>query len=204
MKADFRGSKTDHTHTEYFSYLLAIYHIPPEFLAIENNLINGHMSFNCSIDPNEPNCSNNATMSHLTFETGKTHLLRLINAGGAGNQKFSRDERDLVVIANDFVPAQPYTTKVVTLGEGQRSDILVRATGRSNDAVWMRAELDVLCLNVMSMQPNATAPIYYSEADTSRLPTSSGAIWELNNCANVSILQSHFIYTHESTNMCHD
>ena len=94
MKADFRGSKTDHTHTEYFSYLLAIYHIPPEFLAIENNLINGHMSFNCSIDPNEPNCSNNATMSHLTFETGKTHLLRLINAGGAGNQKFSRDERD--------------------------------------------------------------------------------------------------------------
>lgn len=92
MKADFRGSKTDHTHTEYFSYLLAIYHIPPEFLAIENNLINGRMSFNCSLDPNEPNCSNNATMSHLTFEMGKTHLLRLINAGGAGNQRCREPE----------------------------------------------------------------------------------------------------------------
>lgn len=188
MEADFSMPKTDHTHTEYFSYLLAIYHIPPEFLAIENNLINGRMPFDCSLDPNEPNCSNNATMSQFKFETGKTHLLRLINAGGAGNQKFSIDGHDLVVIANDFVPVQPYTAKVVTLGVGQRSDILVKAIGEPTDAVWMRAELDVLCLNVTSIQPNATAPIYYPEADISRFPTSHGAVWESNNCANVSIL----------------
>ncbi|RYP58912.1 hypothetical protein DL770_010328 [Monosporascus sp. CRB-9-2] len=170
---------TDYTHTEYFSYLLAVYHIPPDFLPVDNNLINGKMPFDCTLAPGDAPCNAEAAdLAKFRFETGKTHLLRLINAGGAGTQKFSIDGHDLVVIANDFVPVKPYSTKVATIGVGQRSDILVKATGKPTDAVWMRAELDVLCLNVTSYQPNATAAIYYPDADTNVLPNSQANEWD--------------------------
>ncbi|KAI6080584.1 multicopper oxidase-domain-containing protein [Hypoxylon rubiginosum] len=181
----------DYTHTEYFSYLLSVYHIPPDFLPIDNNLINGRMPFNCSLaSSNAPCTAEGVTYSKFHFETGKTHLLRLINVGGNGNQKFSIDDHDLVVVANDFVPIQPYTTKVVTLGVGQRSDVLVKATGKPTDAVWMRSELDVPCLNVTAYQPNAKAIVYYTEADTNTLPATEGAGWESNNCANDPLSQT--------------
>jgi FtsP/CotA-like multicopper oxidase with cupredoxin domain len=58
----------------------------------------------------------NAGLSKFRFQQGKTHRLRLINAGAEGIQRFSIDGHDMTVIANDFVPLQPYTTQVVTLG----------------------------------------------------------------------------------------
>lgn len=58
----------------------------------------------------------NAGMSKFRFKKGKVHRLRLINAGAEGLQRFSIDGHTLTVIANDFVPVKPYTTKVVTLG----------------------------------------------------------------------------------------
>jgi len=146
------------------------------------------MPFNCSlVAPGVPCKSKDVTRSTFFFETGKTHLLRLVNTGGNGNQKFSIDNHELIIIANDFVPIKPYTTKVVTLGVGQRSDVLVKATGKATDAVWMRSELDVPCLNVTSFQPNATAIIYYPHADQKNLPTTTGATWQSNNCANVRL-----------------
>ncbi|KAI1407191.1 multicopper oxidase-domain-containing protein [Hypoxylon sp. FL1857] len=182
---------TDYTHTEYFSYLLSVYHIPPDFLPIDNNLINGKMPFDCSLaSPGIPCIQEGIIHDKFYFEAGKTYLLRLINAGGNGNQKFSIDNHDLVVISNDFVPVIPYTTKTVTLGVGQRSDILVTATGATTDAVWMRSELDVTCLNVTSYQPNATAAIYYQEADTKALPSTQGVKWVSNNCANDPLSQT--------------
>ncbi|KAI9148764.1 extracellular dihydrogeodin oxidase/laccase-like protein [Paramyrothecium foliicola] len=177
----------DYTHTEYLSYLLAVYDIPPMFLPVENNLINGLMPFDCSYYSNSSgvHCdSSKATHAQFKFETGKTHLLRLINAGGGGNQKFSIDGHDLIVVANDFVPVKPYTTKVVTLGVGQRTDVLVKASGNPGDSVWMRADLDVPCLNVTSIQPNATALVLYPDADPAVVPTSEKAEWVSNNCQN--------------------
>ncbi|KAI0479944.1 multicopper oxidase-domain-containing protein [Xylaria cf. heliscus] len=176
---------TDYTHTEYFSYLLSVYHIPPDFLPVDSNLINGKMPFNCSLATEGSSCkTDDVTRSVFFFQPGKTHLLRLVNTGGNGNQKFSIDNHKLTVIANDFVPINPYTTDVVTLGVGQRSDVLVKGSGHPTDAVWMRAELDVPCLNVTSFQPNATAIIYYPRADRTKLPTTKGSQWESNNCAN--------------------
>lgn len=48
-------------------------------------------------------------------------------------QKFTIDGHNFTVIANDFVPVQPYTTSVVTLGVAQRTDIIVRFP-----SIWMR------------------------------------------------------------------
>ncbi|KAI1145519.1 multicopper oxidase-domain-containing protein [Nemania diffusa] len=180
---------TDYTHTEYFSYLLALYHIPPDFLPIENNLINGKMPFDCSLS-NDTVCTSGASRSVFKFESGKTHLLRLINAGNSGIQKFSIDNHDLLVVANDFIPIQPYRTKVITLGVGQRSDVLVTARGKPTDAVWMRSELDVDCLNVTSIQPNATAAVYYSKANTDKLPRTQATAWSYNKCVNDPLSQT--------------
>ena len=41
--------------------------------------------------------------------------IRIINAGSEGTQKFSIDEHELIVVANDFTQIVPYTTKVVTV-----------------------------------------------------------------------------------------
>lgn len=146
------------------------------------------MPFNCSYYSLDELPCDSVVSSHAKFhfQTGKTHLLRLINAGGGGNQKFSIDGHELIVIANDFVPLKPYTTKVVTLGIGQRTDVLVKAKGRSDDAVWMRSDLDVPCLNVTAIQPNATALVLYPDADLSVRPRDEKADWESNNCQNVS------------------
>ena len=59
---------------------------------------------------------NNAPLSKFTFQKDKSHRLRLINGGAAGQQFFSIDGHEMTVIANDFVPIKPYTTKTVFLG----------------------------------------------------------------------------------------
>ena len=87
--------------------------------ASDNNLINGKMNFQC---PNSTSndttgaCVNNAGLAKFSFQSGKKHRLRLINTGVAGIQKFSIDNHNMTVFANDFIPLEPYTTNVVTLG----------------------------------------------------------------------------------------
>ncbi len=84
--------------------------------ASDNNLINGKMNFDCgSSTIPAAKCTNNAGLSKFRFTSGKTHLLRLINTGSQGIQKFSIDNHMMTVIANDFVPVEPYNTTVVTL-----------------------------------------------------------------------------------------
>jgi hypothetical protein len=64
-------------------------------------------------------------------------------------------------------PQVPYDTKVVTLGIGQRTDVIVTANG--NDAAyWMRSNISQLCS--LPNQPNALAVIYY---DTDSSPQGS-------------------------------
>jgi FtsP/CotA-like multicopper oxidase with cupredoxin domain len=73
-------------------------------------------------------CTPNAGISKFQFQTGKRYRLRLINTSSEGIQKFTIDQHNFTVIANDFVPVQPYDTSVVTLGVAQRTDVIVRLT----------------------------------------------------------------------------
>jgi FtsP/CotA-like multicopper oxidase with cupredoxin domain len=70
-------------------------------------------------------CTPNAGISKFTVQAGKKYLLRLINTSAEGMQKFTIDGHNFTVIANDFVPINPYSTNVITLGVGQRSDVIV-------------------------------------------------------------------------------
>lgn len=84
----------------------------------DNNLINGKMDYDCSILPNntKSNCTPHAGLSSFNFTSGLTHRLRLINSGAEALQYFSIDNHTMTVIANDFVPVEPYNTTFVTLG----------------------------------------------------------------------------------------
>nr|AAY33970.1 laccase I [Neohortaea acidophila] len=161
------------------------YHLPPP--QSNNNLINGKMNVS------RQRCTPNAGISKFTFQSGKTYRLRLINAGAEGMQKFSIDGHTMTVIANDFVPLKPYQTDVVTLGIGQRSDIIVTATGKAGQSYWMRSDLGLNalsnpagCTNNDGVSPLALAAIYYEGADTNSVPTTNSTVPEssIQSCMN--------------------
>lgn len=135
-----------------------------------NNLINGKGNFDCATTKagDRTPCHDNAGISKFRFERGKTHRLRLINSGAEGSQRFSIDGHMLTVIANDFVQVEEYETEVVTLGIGQRTDVLVKACGEL-DAYWMRSNISKCAF---AAQPYALAAIYYDDADENKDPES--------------------------------
>nr|POF06253.1 oxidoreductase ops5 [Quercus suber] len=165
--------------------------LPPPFS--NNNLINGKMNYPCA--KSELNCTANAGISTFHFTAGKTYRLRLINSGAEATQKFSIDGHKLTVIANDFVEIVPYTTDVVTLGIGQRSDVLVTASGKPTDAVWMRSVLGP-CTLADGVSPVAFAAVYYQDANTTAVPTTQTSITaaEIANCNNDALELTRPLY----------
>ena len=109
---------SDWYHQEYFSVVQEVVDPSPGPVIpkSDNNLINGKMDFDCSTVASGQQCTPNAGIAKFKFTAGKTHRLRLINAGAEGIQRFTIDNHTMTVIANDFVPVQPYQTNVVTLG----------------------------------------------------------------------------------------
>lgn len=175
----------DWYHTDYFKLVQQVLTPGAALVKSDNNLINGKMNFNCSTVAagDTTKCTNSAGISKFKFTTGKVHRLRLINSGSEAVQRFSIDAHTMTVIANDFVEVQPYTTKVVTLGVGQRADVLVTANaGTSKSAYWIRSNITSCSL---TNQPYAVAALYYDQADTSKAPMSSA--WNVpdpGTCAN--------------------
>ncbi|MCJ1336503.1 hypothetical protein MMC09_001779 [Bachmanniomyces sp. S44760] len=184
---------TDYYHTEYFNLVEQV--MAPNSTGpfkSDNNLINGKMDFNCSNAPPGVKCTSNAGLAKFQFKTGKTHRLRLINAGAEGIQRFTIDNHTMTVIANDFVPVKPYSTSVVTLGIGQRTDILVTANAAPNAAVWMRSDLSAAC--ALANQPHALAAIYYPKADTTVKPTTTATPYDDSHCGNDPLSSTVPIY----------
>jgi FtsP/CotA-like multicopper oxidase with cupredoxin domain len=157
----------DWFHADYFSLVnrTMFRQFPPS----NNVLINGKMNYPCQ-NTTLP-CEPNAGISKFRFQSGKKHLLRLINAGAESLQKFSIDGHTLTVIANDFIPIEPYDTNVVTLGIGQRADVIVEATGSAGDAYWMRSALGTnRCTLNDGISTVAVAAVYYEDADIDSVP----------------------------------
>ncbi|KAM0252819.1 hypothetical protein ACHAQJ_007558 [Trichoderma viride] len=181
---------SDWYHEEYFKLVEKTMSTVPggNIFPSDNNLINGKMNFDCSKVRDGTPCTNNAGIAKFRFQSGKTHLLRLINTGAAGLQRFSIDGHKMTVIANDFVDVEPYETEVVTLGIGQRSDVLVKANGKL-DAYWMRSNISTSCS--LANQPNALAAIYYDHADSNKAPRSTACnVPDPGTCVNDALWQT--------------
>ncbi|KAI0472501.1 laccase [Xylaria cf. heliscus] len=174
---------TDHFHDTYYQNLALVEEVPAQVPYSNNNLINGSVS--CTMKRNH---RSNLNASIFHFETGKVHKLSIVNAGAEALQRFSIDNHRLLVISNDFVPIEPYETNVLTLGVGQRADILVNATSPSTDAVWMRSYISELC--AATLQPYALAIIYYPEAQKHSIPSTTSHTIEDTNCTNDPLSKS--------------
>lgn len=183
---------TDYYHDDYFSLVEQTMSrdtsVPPPFS--DNNLINGRNNFDCStLSPSDNiTCTSNAGLSKFQFTPGKSHRLRLINAGAEGIQKFSLDGHTMTVIANDFVPVLPYQTKVVTLGVGQRTDVIIQAAPHATGSYWMRSSITTACS--LTHQPNATAIVYYGHETTPQTQPWPAFVASLSVCENDDLTQT--------------
>ncbi|KAK8203046.1 laccase [Phyllosticta capitalensis] len=170
---------SDWYHTDYYTLVEqtmapAAEHVPPP--VSDNNIMNGMGTFDCS-QTSLP-CTANAGVPKFKFQSGTSYRLRLINSGSDGTQKFSIDGHTLTVIANDFIPVNPYTATSVTLGVGQRTDVIVTADQDSSSAYWVRSNLGPGrqaggCNDNNPDAQTAFGIIYYEDSDTTSVPEST-------------------------------
>jgi FtsP/CotA-like multicopper oxidase with cupredoxin domain len=165
----------DYYHKDYFDVLEEVMADSSDFNVYvpgsNNSLINGKNNYNCSMSTTNTSCYSNAGLSKFRFHHGKTHRLRLINAGAAALTHFSIDGHKLKVIAQDLTPLVPYETDVITLGAGQRTDVLVIGLGERNASYWMRSTISLNCSAAAGT--NGLGVVLYDYAPENSEPTSS-------------------------------
>ncbi|KAF2154467.1 multicopper oxidase [Myriangium duriaei CBS 260.36] len=162
----------------------------------DNMLIQGKSDYPCNATTLK--CTPDAGFAEFKFQSGKKHLLRLVNTAAEAIIFFSIDNHNITVIANDFVAVEPYQTDLVVLGVGQRTDIIVEGNGSPNSSAWLRitegptglgpAGQTGCSLNT-GVRPATKAAIFYENADTTVQPTTTSAIDPSRflfpiNCAN--------------------
>ncbi|MCJ1332771.1 hypothetical protein MMC10_009465 [Thelotrema lepadinum] len=178
---------SDWNHQDYYRLTQQDVGASQQIVKSNNTLINGKMDYDCSLlslDSEPHDCTPFAGLAKFAFQTEKTHLLRVINPSSEAIMYFSIDSHNFTVIANDFVPVVPYTADFVTLGVGQRLDLLVEGTGDASGAYWMRTNVSSGCS--AAQQGTGLAAIYYENADTNSVPANNPvAVTDL--CASDSI-----------------
>ncbi|KAK3065117.1 hypothetical protein LTS18_009988, partial [Coniosporium uncinatum] len=182
---------SDWYHREYYELVqqtmapISENQLPPQS---DNILINGMMNYDCS-QTTMP-CTPNAGVAKFAFTSGKKHRLRLINTGAEAMLKFSIDGHKMTIIANDYVPIEPYEVTSVTLGIGQRTDVIVEADGSPDSVYWVRASAGpgVFAGGCNFNNPKASealAVIYYEDSDKNAVPTTEAQPdAEMTSCAN--------------------
>ena len=93
-----------------------------------NGLINGTNTWN-----------DKGSRFETVFESGKRYRIRLVNAAADQHFRFMIDNHTMEVIANDFVPIHPFNTTQLSIGMGQRYDIIVTGKELQTGNFWMRA-----------------------------------------------------------------
>ncbi|RFU23841.1 hypothetical protein B7463_g12498, partial [Scytalidium lignicola] len=127
---------------------------------LDNGLINGTNVFDSA-----------GSRFEMDFVSGTSYRLRLVNGAIDSMFKFMIDNHTMEVIAMDFVPIVPYNTTVLSIGIGQRYDIIVTANQATAD-YWMRAIPQTTCSENDSAD-NIKGIIRYDSTSTSDPTTSA-------------------------------
>lgn len=147
---------------------------------------------------------------NTTLTEGSTYRMRLVNAAVDTHWKFSIDNHTIGVIAMDLVPIVPYNTTTLSIGMGQRYDIIIYTEGMTDIATdfWMRAIPQTACSdndnadNIKGIisygttvsTPSTTAYDYTDSCDDEDVSTLvpylsktvSGSTWDVEEPASVS------------------
>ncbi|KAH8890320.1 multicopper oxidase [Thozetella sp. PMI_491] len=134
-------------------YLSAESSGPP---TLDNGLING-----TNVYGDDDSSTQTGTRFNVSFTSGTSYRMRLVNAAIDTHWKFMIDDHTMQVIATDLVPITPYNTTVLSIGMGQRYDIIVTADQASTaDNFWMRAIPQAACSDNDSTD-NIKGIVYY-------------------------------------------
>jgi len=177
---------TDWYHPDYFTLVedVTSTDITKVLVKSDSNLIQGKGFFDCTkkaANDTTPCKANNASIPTFKLTPGKKHRFRLINAGTEGIQKFAIDGHNMTVIANDFVPVKPYSTQVVTLGVGQRTDVIVTGLPSGKGSYWLRSTIAACSL---ASNPEAKAVVYYGTGTVNINPTTTPSAAFTSSVAN--------------------
>lgn len=115
-----------------------------------------------------------------TFVSGTSYLIRLVNGAVDTHFDFMIDNHTLQVIAHDFVPIVPYTTDKLSIGMGQRYDIIV--TANMSDVAsdfWLRAIPDTFCSS--NLNPDDIKGIIHYD-DSTGTPSTSAYTYSEADC----------------------
>ncbi|TDZ39180.1 Laccase-2 [Colletotrichum trifolii] len=108
---------------------------------LDNGLING-----TNVYGDDGDSAQTGSRFNVTFASGTSYRMRLVNAAVDTHWKFSIDNHTMLVIAADLVPVEPYTTTVLDMGMGQRYDVVVTADQAATaDNFWIRAIPQAAC-----------------------------------------------------------
>lgn len=119
-----------------------------------------------------------------SMEEGKSYRMRLVNGAADTHFDFMIDNHTMQVIASDFVPIEPYYTDVLSIGMGQRYDIIVNANMSAvADDFWIRAVPDSYCSE--NDNSNHIRGILHYGSSTST-PSTTAVDYSENNCAGES------------------
>ncbi|KAG5659112.1 hypothetical protein KAF25_000314 [Fusarium avenaceum] len=134
---------------------------------LDNGLING-----TNVYGDDDSSSQTGTRFNVSFTSGTSYRMRLVDASVDTHWKFSIDNHTLTVIAADLVPITPYETTVLDIGMGQRYDIIVTANQADvADNFWMRAIPQAACSDNDSSD-NIKGIVYYG--DSPGTPSTTG------------------------------
>lgn len=176
---------TDYFHSYYEPIVQGFFKQPVEVTLSDNNLINGKNNYD----------GNDAPLASFNFTSGKKHRLRLINTSAFAVERISLDGHTMQVIANDFVPLQPFDVTSINLAVGQRVDVIVEANGDPSSSYWLRAYKSPNCSPSKPGSYYATAAVFYENADRSSPPSSSAQSDAFDDyCGNLPLDQTEPYY----------
>lgn len=109
---------------------------------LDTGLLNGTNVYGDDDDADQTGYRWNTTLTE-----GSTYRLRLVNAAVDTHWKFSIDNHTIGVISMDLVPIVPFNTTTLSIGMGQRYDIIIYTEGMSDVATdfWIRAIPQTAC-----------------------------------------------------------
>ncbi|KUJ17361.1 laccase [Mollisia scopiformis] len=133
-----------------------------------------HTFDNCLI--NSTNTYNDSgSRFETTFASGTSYRLRLVNGAADTHFKFSIDNHTMTVISTNFVPIVPYNTTMLSIGMGERYDVIVTADQAVSN-YWMRAIPQETCSDNDNVD-NILGIVRYDSSSTAD-PSSTGYDYE--------------------------
>ncbi|KKY33196.1 putative multicopper oxidase [Diaporthe ampelina] len=183
-------------------YITAETEGPP---TLDTGLLNGTNVYGDDDDADQTGYRWNTTLTE-----GTSYRMRLVNAAVDTHWKFSIDNHTIGVIAMDLVPIVPYNTTTLSIGMGQRYDIIIYTDGMTDIATdfWMRAIPQTACSdndnadNIKGIisygttvsTPSTTAYDYTDSCDDEDVSTLvpylsktvSGSTWDVEEPATVA------------------